>query len=556
MRRFPVVLVVLLLLATGGRASLAQVATPEAGTGAGEDLRGVAPQALTGALRAEFESYVADQLRALEVPGASVAVIQGGEIVYAQGFGVRERGGADPVTPDTLMMIGSVTKSMTSLLAATLVDDGWLGWDTPLVQLLPDFAVADPELTPRLTVADAFCACTGLPQRDAEIVFNFDALTPEGLIAQTAEIPLTAPYGEQYQYSNQLYAVGGYAAARAAGAAPNDLRGGYEAALRERVLNPIGMTRSTFALEDVLRDGDYGLPHAANLAGETRPFPLLTDEGFVTSVAPAGALWSSAREMARYIQFELADGVAPGGARVVSAENLAHTRAPRVDMPVSPGTPPLFADAARAYAMGWAVGVYQGQPLLSHSGGTFGFVSEVAFLPEADLGVVILTNGGAGAPFFAYAVQFRLFELLFDQSAAFDSLLSEFLAAQEAQLAQFQAQLQPVDPADVAPYLGRYTNPVLGDVTLTMQGDRLIFDAGEVRSELQAMRDEAGNVAGYIFLDPPLASPLPLTLQRDAAGRPELVAPGPATELPTTYEFTFLEPIGAATPVATPVATG
>src|SRR5688500_14884489 len=120
---------------------------------------------------------------------------------------------------------------------------------------------------------------------------------------------------------------------------------------------------------------------------------------------------------------ELADGVAPDGTRVVSAENLARTRAPRVAIPPEPGGPTLFAQSGNHYAMGWVVDSYQGQPVLSHTGGTLGFVSEAAFLPEADLGIVILTNGGQGAAGFNFSVQFRLLELLFDQPAAFDAML-------------------------------------------------------------------------------------------------------------------------------------
>ena len=86
------------------------------------------------------------------MPGAAVAVVQGGEVAFLQGFGVRELGRPAPVTADTLLRIGSVTKSFSSLLAATLVDAGRLSWETPLVDLLPDFAVADADLTPRLTV--------------------------------------------------------------------------------------------------------------------------------------------------------------------------------------------------------------------------------------------------------------------------------------------------------------------------------------------------------------------------------------------------------------------
>jgi CubicO group peptidase (beta-lactamase class C family) len=564
MRHTPLVLVLLLALALGGPVAVAQVETPVPAPPATPiatpqaevqpDLAGVAPLPLTGERRAAFEAYVVDALHRLGVPGASVAVVQDGAVVYAQGFGVTEVGGIEPVTPETLFMIGSVTKSMTSTMAATLVDDGWLSWQTPIMQLLPDFAVADPQLTDRLTMADAFCACTGLPRRDPEILFNVHTLTPDGVIAQLAGFPLTAPFGERFQYSNQMYAVGGYAAARAAGAAPNDLLGGYEAAMRARLLNPMGMVRSTFALADVLGSGDYALPHTTDLNGETRPFPLLVDEDFVSSVAPAGALWSTARDMARYVQTELADGIAPDGTRVVSAENLAQTRAPRVAIAAPPGTPPVAAETVQHYALGWNVGAYYGQPLISHSGGTLGFASEVAFLPEADLGVVILTNGGAGGGFFAFAVQFRLFELLFDQPSDFDALLNQAFAAQATQRAELQALLRPVDPATVAPYLGRYTNPALAEVDLVLRDGALVFDTGEIRSELRPLADENGQIGGYVFVDSPLNSLVSsINFRQGADGRPEIVATVPGDD-PTgeaeTYDFTLLEPPVAATPAS------
>ena len=131
-------------------------ATPAATsqTQAVPDLTGVTPLPLTGERLATFEAYIAAKLAEIHVPGAAVAVVQGGEVAFLQGFGVRELGRPAPVTPDTLLRIGSVTKSFSSLLAATLVDAGRLSWETPLVDLLPDFAVSDPALTERLTVRD------------------------------------------------------------------------------------------------------------------------------------------------------------------------------------------------------------------------------------------------------------------------------------------------------------------------------------------------------------------------------------------------------------------
>src|SRR5829696_3025473 len=156
MQRNAIILAGLLALAVGLPTAIAQVETPVPALPATPlavppaspvaDLAGVSPLPLTGARRAAFEAYAADALNRLGVAGASVAVVQGGEVVYAQGFGVKAMGGTDPVTPDTLMMIGSVTKSMTSTMAATVIDDGEFIWDTPLVDLLPDFAVADPQL--------------------------------------------------------------------------------------------------------------------------------------------------------------------------------------------------------------------------------------------------------------------------------------------------------------------------------------------------------------------------------------------------------------------------
>ena len=557
MLRMHVIITLLVVLAGSGPAVVAQIETPVPELAAtplavppatpAADLAGVAPLPLTGERRATFEAYVADAINQLGVPGASVAVVQAGEVVYSQGFGVKELGGTDPVTADTLMLIGSVTKSMTATMAATVVDDGWLSWDTPLVELLPGFAVADPQLTPRLTVADAFCACTGLPRRDLEFLFNVNDFTPDRLITQVAELPLTTPFGERFQYSNQMYAMGGYAAAAAAGAAPNDLYGGYQLVMRERLLNPIGMDRSTFALEEVLASGDYALPHATGLDGNLQRVPLLVDQRFVTAVAPVGALWSSARDMARYLQMELANGVAPDGTRVVSAENLARTRAPRVAIPPEPGLPTLFSTAGNHYAMGWVVDTYQGQPVLSHTGGTLGFVSEIAFLPEADLGIVILTNGGQGAAGFNFAVQSRLLELLFDQPAAFDAMLGQFLEAQGARVAEFRAQLGAVDAAAVAPYLGRYEHPALGEVELALRNGALVFDAGEIHSEIRPLIDESGQVVSYVFIDPPLAGPTPVTLRRGDDGQPGLVVTL-AGETAESYVFSFLGSDLPATP--------
>jgi hypothetical protein len=140
------------------------------------------PLPLTKALLADFTAYVEEAMERFAIPGVAISIVQGDEIIYAEGFGVRQLGGSEPITPETLFMIGSTGKTMTTLFMATLVDDGLIEWDTPVVEVLPQFAVADPALPQQITMRNLVCACTGVPRRDLELFFNADELGAEGII--------------------------------------------------------------------------------------------------------------------------------------------------------------------------------------------------------------------------------------------------------------------------------------------------------------------------------------------------------------------------------------
>ena len=495
------VIAILAALVAGAPACSAQAETLASSR---SDLTGATALPLTEKRRAAFEAYIADALYRFDVPGAAVAVVQNGEVVYLNGFGVKETGSTRPVTPDTMMMIGSITKSMTTMLAGSLVDAGRITWQTPLVELLPQFTVRDPPLARRLAIRDAFCNCSGVPGLNIESVFNSGSLTPETVVTALADVAPTAPYGERFIYNNLLVASGGYALGVANGGSANEPGLAYDLALHERILGPLGMTHSTFDFEAVLANGDYALPHAVDLSGNLRSLPLNVERGLLP-YRPAGALWSNAREMARYLQTELARGIAPGGTRVVSPESLEETWKPGVSVPNLYGGPREMAATMTRYGLGWMEGRYRGLRVVSHAGGTAGFTAEIAFLPEADLGIVILANALSLAPIplgFELAVEIRLFELLFDQPAEFDAQLRDQAKALAA--SRPAPTLGKVDPSAIAPYLGRYNSAALGAVSLALRGDRLILDTGELTSELRPLAGGGAQTA-YLLHDPPLS---------------------------------------------------
>jgi CubicO group peptidase (beta-lactamase class C family) len=499
------------------------------------DLAGRAPLPLDGDRLRTFEAFVADTLAAFGVPGASVVVVHGGRIVYAHGFGVTEQGGSQPITPDTLMMVGSVTKSFTTLLMGTMVDDGHLAWDEPVVQVLPTFTVADPAITPNVTVRNLVCACTGVPRRDAEIFFNANDLTAEEVIASLAGFPFYTPIGEAFQYSNQMVAAGGYVAALAAGGRVGDLHAAYLAALRQRVLDPIGMPRSTFDPAAGASERDHALPHGATLDGGYEPMPLASEAAWTGPLAPAGGLWSSADELARYVATELRRGVAPAGTRVVSAENLEETWKPQVA---------VSADVS--YGLGWFTERWRGLRVVRHGGNTRGFTSDVAFLPEAELGIVVLTNA-QDANAVAGGVRQRLLELLYDQPSEVEPLLASALREAERQRAQAEARFgDPIDPGLARTLTGEYRSPVLGPVAVTFADGALVVDAGEFRSALRPLRASPPDGPSFVVADPSFAG---FPVRFDTSGpTPRLIVGAPPEE------YAFDRAVGQATPVTSPAA--
>lgn len=427
----------------------------------------------------------------LEASGVSLAVVRDGEVVYTIGLGQTGEDGAE-VTSETLMMIGSTTKTMTTLLMAQAVDEGAFTWDTPVVEVDPDFAVASDEITQQLTMANLVCACTGVPRRDYEMIYNGD-LTAEDTLAQLRTFQFFTDFGETFQYSNQLVAAGGYETARALDPDTEDLFASYDALMQARIFEPIGMTRTTFDFGAVQADPDHATPYGGGLLDYA---PISVDaERFLLSVAPAGALWSTADDMGRYLATVALGGVTPEGERIVSEENLLHTQQPGVAI-----------DANTSYGLGWILSEYKGIPLRTHDGNTLGFSASMSYMPEQGIGLVVLVNQQASAV--PTLVMQRFYELALDVEDGDAAGLRDYLVAQNAEArAKAEGKIEEaIDAEVIAPYLGTFSNEVLGTITLAQDANGTVtYDAGEFASEVWASADENTGEITYLLAEPPLA---------------------------------------------------
>jgi CubicO group peptidase (beta-lactamase class C family) len=346
----------------------------------------------------QLKDFALSAMNSLNVPGASMAIVQDGRIVYAEGLGVGSLDHPEPVTPKTRFMIGSSTKALTTFLMTRLVDQKRLSWSAPVVDLLKGFALADPEITQRLQMRHTASASTGMPRQDYEFIFRYSGITPEERMAQMKGMRPTTGFGETFQYSNLLVAAGGYAATRAC-IPEGPLEEAFDRVMRELVFRPLGMNDTFLRQEDALR-GEASQPHAMGVDGRAHNIPI-SMEMLVYSVAPAGAVWSTAPDLARYVLMELANGRLPGGEPLISEEALLERRRPGIKI-----------DDKNSYGLGLIISNESGLRVIHHGGNTLGFSSDMYFLPDSGLGAVVLTNAYGAIEFLA-AIRQKIRELVF-----------------------------------------------------------------------------------------------------------------------------------------------
>src|SRR6266545_2516677 len=190
-------------------------------------------------------------LAAVQRRSSQVVLFDQHATLIEEGFGVRERGRPELVTADSLYIIASNTKPLTTLLLARLVDEGRFGWDTPVTQIYPRFKIGDADVTRRILVKHLVCACTGLPRQDFEWLFTFDRSSPQGQLDVLATMKPTTEFGALFQYSNPLASAAGYIGARTIKSA-GELGRAYDDVMRDKVFRPLGMSRTTFSFDEAL----------------------------------------------------------------------------------------------------------------------------------------------------------------------------------------------------------------------------------------------------------------------------------------------------------------
>ncbi len=329
-----------------------------------------AKEALAG-----FDEVVTDAMKKFEVPGTAIAIVKNREVIYAKGFGLRDVEKQLPVTADTIFAIGSSSKAFTTFVLGTLVDEGRIEWDKPVRNYIPWFKLHDPSMTERLSVRDLVTHRSGMPRHDLVWYNNYDA-TRESLVRKMAYLEPSADLREKWQYNNLMYLTAGYLTEVMTGKT-------WEDAVRDRVLDPLGMKRTNFSVQDSQKDSDFAQPYGKR-EGKIEKMPFRP----ITNVGPAGSINSSVNEMARWATAHL-NGGKYGDKKIAEAATVDDMHRPYMTTGASSEFPEIVGGE---YALGWLVDTYRGHRRVQHGGNIDGFSANVVLFPKDGVGMVVLTN--------------------------------------------------------------------------------------------------------------------------------------------------------------------
>jgi CubicO group peptidase (beta-lactamase class C family) len=422
---------------------------------------------------AEIEQVMADW----SVPGLAIGVVKDSAVVFSRGFGVRDTEAGTPVTDETLFAIGSASKAFTAATLGILQDDGQLDWETPVQEYLPRFDMHDDFAGEEMTPVDLLTHRSGLPRHDL-VWYGADASRAE-LFARLEYLPPSEPFRTTFQYQNLMYMTAGYLAGQLTGST-------WEDVVRQRIFEPLGMSSSTLSVNTMQQAADYARPYAGG-----KDSLVAIDVRNIDAVGPAGSINSSVTEMLPWVRLFL-DGGKHGDTQVIESGTIDQLMTPRI---VVENFPLQFAAQEAPYmmyALGWFVQPYRGHRLLQHGGNIDGFAALVGFMPDDDLGFVILTNkNGTPAP---YILMYELIDRMLgddtvDWNARITSQYEQMRARAESGSSVDTTRVtdtQPSHPLD--DYVGQYTHPGYGTFEVTMDADSLVGRYGQFSSTLRHAR--------------------------------------------------------------------
>jgi CubicO group peptidase (beta-lactamase class C family) len=402
------------------------------------------PAALAADAVDQIGAFV-EQVRARwRVPGVAVAVVQGGQPVLVQGYGVKNLVTGGPVDAHTSFAIGSCSKAYTAAAASLLVEAGRIGWDDPVKRVMPDLALYDPAITDQVSLRDLLCHRVGLSR--AHLAEGGSDLSRLAVLARAVDAPKLAEFRARHCYSNLGFVIAAEVVSRLAGEP-------FERFVARRFLEPLGMVDSSAVPQGWRAIANVADPHQEWDARQIPVTPLDCD-----NLVGAGSLYVSAHDAVAWLQLQL------GRSGLIAQASLDEMQRAQIRDPLE-------------YGLGWRIGTRAGRRFATHEGAIRGFRARTYIEPETGYASFVAVNAEGGAPQAIATVIDQVVNRLPRSDVIGDAeAASAHRRAQAVDRQKADMRLHPLDPVNPLPlsaFAGRYRNRGFGELMLDLDRDAL-----------------------------------------------------------------------------------
>jgi CubicO group peptidase (beta-lactamase class C family) len=423
-----------------------------------------------------FDAFMEKTLKDWNGPGIGVGIVVNDKLVFAKGYGYRDYEKKLPITASTLFPIASNTKLFTAVAAGFLVEEGKLTWDRPIRESIPTIEFYDSALNNTVTLRDMLAHRTGITRHDS-IWYKSDFTTKE-LFERLKYLEPKEQPRQLFLYNNMMYAGVGYSIELQSGKPWADY-------VREKIFQPLQMSHTVYSIADMLKQPDFGVPFTEKRDSmELYKIPYYEETG---GLAAAGAIISNIEDMSHWL-IALMNNGQYAGKQVLPAKVLQATLEPAIALPNTAGeTRGWWELLNRAYGMGRWSASYRGRLITFHGGDLPGFHSQISFMPNEHIGVIVFVIGDHTAPLYN-PISFNVYERLLgmDQVAWTDRLLDIRLknkkAGTEARSKAGYGHVANTKPSHpLEDYVGEYEHPAYGILRIGLKDSQLQFDFHKIR---------------------------------------------------------------------------
>ena len=503
-----------------------------------------AQDAATAAKLEGFDAWMEKTLKDWNAPAVGVGIVAGDKLVFAKGYGFRDVEKKLPFTAQTLAPIASNSKLFTAVAAGLLVEEGKLEWDRPIREKVPSIRFHDDELNATVTLRDMLAHRTGITRHDT-IWYKSD-FTRKELFDRLVYLEPKEPLRQMFIYNNMMYAASGYVIELQSGKT-------WEEFVRERIFQPLGMGSTVYTIAELEKSPDHGVPYTERRDSfELYRIPYYED---TAGMAPAGAIISNVEDMSHWL-IALMNGGVYAGRQVIPTDVLQATLQPAIALPNAMGETRGFWEILNpVYGMGRWTASYRGHQVTYHGGDIDGFHSQVSFLPQEKIGVVVFVIGDHCASLYN-TVTWNVYERLLGMSQTpwSERMLEIRLKGKKANAeartkagAEKVAGTKPSHP--LADYAGTFDHPAYGALAIGTKDAELTFDFHNMKLPLahfhydrfDTPNDEQFGQWTVSFLTNPQGDVDKAVMSLDEAEvtftrRPETVDPALKAKLAGAYE--------------------